>query len=377
VRIAYFVQDLSDPAVGRRVQMLQAGGADIVLFGFRRNGPLVASVAGAPAVDLGRTHDLRLVSRVVSVMGALLGVRAWCKPLGGVDAILARNLEMLLLARAARCAAARQATLNYELLDVHRLLVSRSTVGACLRAIEGDLLRDTDLALVSSPAFVADYFEAWSRPIRRTLVLENKVFQPSPSPPRSTPARIGDPPWRIGWYGMLRCQRSLDLLCALARDGNGLVQVDIRGRPTYGAFNDFDAQVANAPNLTFGGPYRPADVPDLYAAAHFTWAIDFFEQGLNSSWLLPNRLYEGQLFGAVPIAMRQVETGRWLARRHAGLLLDDPVELLSRLRAISPQAYLELGRRTAEIPRNDLVSGISDCVDLVRALSRQASGSPA
>ena len=36
MRIAYFVHDLSDPAVGRRVRMLRTGGAEVTVLGFRR-----------------------------------------------------------------------------------------------------------------------------------------------------------------------------------------------------------------------------------------------------------------------------------------------------------------------------------------------------
>ncbi len=277
---------------------------------------------------------------------------------------------MLILARAARRISSPSATLNYELLDVHRLLVSRTALSACLRAIEGDLLRETDLVLVSSPGFVENYFEAWSRPVGRSLIVENKVFEPDLAPGKRQIERAHGPPWRIGWYGMLRCQRSLDLLCALARDGCGLVEVDIRGRPTLDAFENFAAQVSTTPNLSFGGSYAAGDVSDLYSVAHFTWAIDFFEEGLNSSWLLPNRLYEGQLFGAVPIALRQVETGRWLAKRNAGLLVDKPhEELLPALRALTPGTYYELARRTLGIPRSDLVADRASCEALVTALA--------
>jgi succinoglycan biosynthesis protein ExoL len=352
--------------------MLQAGGAEVLLFGFRRNGERVTSVAGVPAIDLGRTYDLRLASRAVSVASALASVRRWSEPLKNSGAILARNLEMLLLASAARKAAAPRARLNYEMLDVHRLLVSRSPAGLGLRAIEARLLRETALVVVSSPAFVASYFDAWSRPAGRTVVLENKVFAPGRLSQRITPS-AGGPPWRIGWYGMIRCQRSLNLLCALARDAEGLVTVDIRGRPTYGAFVDFEGQVANVPNLSFGGPYKVEDISHLYSDVHFTWAIDFFEAGLNSSWLLPNRLYEGQLYGAVPIALREVETGRWLARRNAGLLLDDPADLLPTLRSLTSQSFLEMALATANIPRADLVAGPADCDELVRALCGPAT----
>ena len=77
--------------------------------------------------------------------------------------------------------------------------------------------------------------------------------------------------------------------------------------------------------MRFEGPYRnPEDLADIYGHVHFSWAIDFFEEGLNSNWLLPNRLYEGCRHGAVPIAMRQTETGRFLTGRGIGVLLDEP-----------------------------------------------------
>ena len=50
MKLAYFVHDLADPAVTRRVRMLQAGGAEPVVLGFRRTETAPADVAGAPAV---------------------------------------------------------------------------------------------------------------------------------------------------------------------------------------------------------------------------------------------------------------------------------------------------------------------------------------
>ncbi len=368
VRVAYFVHDLTDPAVERRVRMLRAGGADVAVFGFRRNEGAVTSVAGAPAIDLGRTQDAKLLSRAGSVAGAILSSRNWSADLPGVDVILARNLEMLVVGRAARCRAPG-ARLCYELLDVHRLLVSRSPVGAFLRALEGAILSDVALTIISSAAFATSYFQAWSRPVGQVRLVENLALEFAPSGLATEGRRPPGPPWRIGWFGMIRCRRSLEILRALAVAGDGLVQVEIRGRPSLNEFDDFFGQVANTPNLSFGGPYAPAEIADLYGAVHFTWAIDFFEAGLNSAWLLPNRLYEGQLYGAVPIALKTVETGRWLAARGAGLLLNDAAaELLPALQALTPAAYLNLARRTSDIPRSDLVCTETDCAALVQAL---------
>ncbi|MDO8323579.1 MAG: glycosyl transferase family 1, partial [Phenylobacterium sp.] len=63
MKLAYFVHDLNDPAVARRVRMLRAGGAEPVVLGFYRGDAPPDMIAGAEAVDLGRTYDGRLGHR--------------------------------------------------------------------------------------------------------------------------------------------------------------------------------------------------------------------------------------------------------------------------------------------------------------------------
>jgi succinoglycan biosynthesis protein ExoL len=168
---------------------------------------------------------------------------------------------------------------------------------------------------------------------------------------------------------MIRCRRSLDFLCDLAARRPDLVQVDIRGRPSYTEFDDFDGQVAAAPGVSFGGPYRPSDLPAMYGAVHFNWSIDHFQDEGNSRWLLPNRLYEGGRFGAPPIARQDAETGRWLAARDLGVLFDEPLaELEAFLDALTPQAYADLAARHRAAPKGLFVQTHEDCERLVRAL---------
>ncbi len=169
---------------------------------------------------------------------------------------------------------------------------------------------------------------------------------------------------------MIRCQRSLDILTDLARRAPGLVEIEIHGRPAYTEFRDFDAQVASVPGVRYRGPYAPAALPEIYGRMHFVWAVDYFEDGMNSDWLLPCRLYEGQLNGAVAIALRGVETGRWLARRSVGLLLENAdADLAPAMSALTPGAYAELAARTAALPLGDLVFDRSDCEVLDHALA--------
>ena len=116
MNITYLVHDLADPAVARRVTMLRQGGASIDLIGFRRSDEAPAQVAGSKVRDLGQTRDGRFVARILSVLQARHNLRSWGEALGQGDAIIARNLEMLYLAAAARRRFAPGKPLFYELL---------------------------------------------------------------------------------------------------------------------------------------------------------------------------------------------------------------------------------------------------------------------
>lgn len=380
MKIAYFVHDLTDPAVARRVRMLKTGGAEPVVLGFRREDRAPAEVAGAPAVDLGRTYDGRLGHR--AKMTALTALRAGRlrQQVEGAEVIVARTLEMLAVAQAARRAGGSKARLVYECLDIHRLMLGEGAKNRAMRAAERALMRRADLLVVSSPAFLTAYFEPRQGVGRDlaipSLLVENKVLaldgEGPPAPPGPPPGK----PWRIGWLGAIRCRKSLDILTELATRRPDLVEVRIHGRPAYAEFEDFDAQVAEAPNVTFHGAYQPADLPRLYGEVHFCWAIDYMEEGLNSSWLLPNRLYESGRYGAPAIALQEVQTGRRLAELGAGVLIADPAELESRLEALTPEVYRSLRRDLASVPRSCFSAGADDCRRLVDALAGRTPRAP-
>jgi succinoglycan biosynthesis protein ExoL len=354
--------------------MLHAGGIEVVVAGFHRDPEGPREIGGAEVIDLGRTHDARLIQRAGQVAGRIAGASHWSRAIGPADVYLARTLEMLTLAEAVRGRSTPSPALAYESLDIHRLLLGRSLGGRLLRALERRLIARSDLVIVSSPAFVRDYFEPrqslGERLMTPVLVVENKVFGDSAPLPGPASAPPPGPPWRIGWFGMIRCRRSLDLLCDIAGRRPDLLQVEIRGRPSYDVFEDFEAQVARCPGAAFGGRYRPEDLCALYQGVHFNWAIDWFEAGGNSDMLLPNRLYEGGLAGAPALALEGVETGRWLERHGLGVRFADPARSLEPfLETLDPKAYAALRTKAANAPKSLFVAGAEDTGRLARALA--------
>lgn len=380
LRVLYLVHNLSDPAVDRRVAMLRAGGAAVTLAGFRR-GAAPERAKGPAPIELGRTQDGRFPQRIASVATAALSLAGKLRHLPRPDVIIGRNLEMLALANRARTVFGADIPLVYECLDIHRLLLDSGPVGRTMRAAERLFGRNAALLITSSPAFVRDYFARFGQSPAPVMLLQNKVLEldgRTPAPAVPAMPVDGSGPWRIGWFGALRCRKSLELLASFTRRAGGRFEVVMRGRPAYREFADFDGFVAAEPHLRFAGPYRnPDDLAAIYGEVHFSWAIDFFEEGLNSAWLLPNRLYEGCRYGAVPIAMKGTETGRFLAERGLGVLLDNPsVDALeTALGAVNRSGYSALRHQVSDHDGNEWSAGIADCRVLVERLKAVAGGS--
>jgi succinoglycan biosynthesis protein ExoL len=366
VNVTYFAHDMSDFAVRRRVAMLQAGGAKVSLFGFTRAEAGVTDVEGAPAVIFSRTFDGKLYHRAKSAMGAIFKLGRHRQVLMASDVIIGRNLEMLVVAWAAHALYARKARLIYECLDIHPAMVGNGVMAKVLRAVERALISRCQLIITSSPAFVRNYFQARQNVSTPIALLENKVLR------LDGEARIGAscdraaPPWRIGWYGIHRTQKALDIICKIATDNPDLGRFVIRGRPGLIDFDDFHGQIAATPNVEFDGAYGPHDLARIYSDVHFNWAFDFFDEGSNSAWLLPNRIYEGGLYGAIPLAKRSTETGRWLAARGLGFLTDDPArDVPDFLKGLTAERYAEYTSHAQALALSDVVASRADCVALV------------
>jgi hypothetical protein len=151
--------------------------------------------------------------------------------------------------------------------------------------------------------------------------------------------------------------------------------VVIRGRPRRNVIPDFDQIVAATPGLSFLGEYdRHTELAALYGDVHFAWAVDFYEAGRNSDWLLPNRLYEGTLYGAVPLVLDSVETGRWLAARQCGVRLEDTRNrgldrsLLEYFSGLDGARYAEARTALARVPLSDLLDDQAACDRFGKAL---------
>ncbi|MCZ3222505.1 glycosyl transferase family 1, partial [Acinetobacter baumannii] len=83
--------------------------------------------------------------------------------------------------------------------------------------------------VVSSPDFVSRYFAPVHGFAGPWHLLENKVIahRLAAVAHRLERRRVAGPPWLIGWFGTLRCRRSLTILAAVARALGNSVRIVI------------------------------------------------------------------------------------------------------------------------------------------------------
>lgn len=377
--VLYLVGNTGDSAVERRVRMLRDGGARVGVAGFRRAGSAAPGFEVEDYHELGQTFDARFAQRIFAIARAAGPLKARMRSRGAPDVIMARNLEMLFLAARLKELWGGRPAIVYECLDIHRLMLRQDLIGRSLRRLERRLARKASLLVISSPAFAREYFGKINRLSLPTQLIENKVLgshargQNPALLPITNGARL-----RIGWFGALRCRKSLDILGRFARCMDGAVEIVLRGRPALTEFVDFHGTIGANSFVSYGGPYQnPRDLSQMYSNVHFAWAIDYFEEGQNSSWLLPNRVYEGCLNGAVPIALGGTETAAFLKARGLGIILGDTDQdtLVKAIGNLSHQQLQALAGAVARTPATEFACGIDECRKLVATLAQAANAS--
>jgi succinoglycan biosynthesis protein ExoL len=157
------------------------------------------------------------------------------------------------------------------------------------------------------------------------------------------------------------------------------VEIYLRGLPTETGLEYFQKAIAAHPNMTYGGEYRnPEDLEEIYGRVHLTWAFDFLDEGTNSSWLLPNRIYEGGYFGSVALTASDTQTAEKVRDEGLGYTFEAPLveNLIAFLRWYSIDEHLARRAHILSLPAQAF-SDVFDTRDLCELILGLPRGAPA
>ena len=371
--LVYFTSDGTDSVTTKRIAMFEAAGETVRCLGMVRDTNTAAQIPPSMRV-IAHARNGRLFARLWAILqGSITLIVSARRELRLGDVIIARNLDMLLLAILARWLVGYGVLVYYEFLDARRQLTGDTIIGYCLRFIERRALASCEGVIVSSPAYVNRYFRDRQEYSGRTRLLENKLWShghDTQDPVRSDGRKSER--WRIGYVGLLRCQRSLLTLCDFVQRYDN-VELQLHGVADQNCLQNFSTLTGGRSRIEYFGRFDyPADLARIYRNVDFAWLADFSAIGGNSEWLLPNRLYEACAFGAVPIAVEGTETANWLARHEIGIILKNDIgPALDELFTDMTVARVNLLKAAVrELPRNLFEASTDDVRELVAWLRK-------
>ncbi|WP_299684399.1 glycosyltransferase [uncultured Tateyamaria sp.] len=376
LRIEVFGFDVAEISQIRRIRALIGLGHNVHSFTMRRDNMNKDFEPDWPNTHLFMTENENLPKRAAIVAASVVKMAKHRARLRAADMIIARNLDMVAIAWAARAmAGAGHVPLVYECLDINGALCGDGPKSHAMRAAERRLLAGVQMLVVSSPGFIRNYFKPLQDYDGPWALWENKLAAGTalPDRPKIRTASDVEAPLRLGWVGTIRCAPSLALLAAVADQLGNAVEVHIHGIVHRHALPDFDATLAAHPNMILHGPYEyPGDLAQIYGGLDLVWAQDLWQTGNNSDWLLPNRIYEASWAGCPSLAVSTTETGRRVAEDHLGWVTDSatPDALIALLASLDRTKIAERSHALLNRPASDFVQSPDDLTDVINQVQQ-------
>lgn len=357
--VAFFAHERGDARVRKRIAALLDCGRMVIGFTFHRVRDKADKPPSWENIHLGTTYNRCYLQRLLAHANAIQVLWKHRRKLATCGVIYAVNTDNAVLALLGSFLAGGRPRLILELADIQPIMIEDGVVSRFLRAIERAVLRQCSILVTTSPGYIRNYFEPVQHYKGRIFLLENKVY-PSNSLPcqrvRRDPAE-GGRPWIVGYFSAFQCRASLLRIRYLAQRLGGRIRFLLRGYPGGTIAGEFAKLLGDPlPNLIFAGPYEyPADLGEMYAGVDFNWAFDEGNPSGNSSWCLPNRIYEGGCFGVPALADARTETGRWVESRGLGWTFDDPLDenLALFFESLSFEEWQRVRLRCIAHPRED------------------------
>lgn len=376
LRGVYIGVDATNPTLILRIRSFLRARVELTCFTFRRHKFNTGFEPEWINVHLGDTVDRRYFFRLPALFRALRRMLRHPEAFREADFIYARNLDLLVLGLLARRLSGSRAKLIYEVEDVQAIFFKKSVGGALFRRIERALLAYIDLLVVMSPGFLHGYFEpilGWSGP---SFVLQNKLQLAGRSESQTPKGRAWEDitdRWVLGWFGTLRCPKSMSILEEIAQALGPKVEILTRGFPTETGLADYMERVDRTPNWRYDGEYTiPDDLEEMYGRVHFSWCLDFLDEEGNSPLLLACRMYQGGFYGAVPLVAEGSEMQKWLEGSGIGHAFGSPYAegIIKFLQNLTPELYRAERARIMQHRRELFLEDGSDMRALLETIRR-------
>ena len=272
-----------------------------------------------PVERLGCLDHGRYLSRLTRLLRAIPQVRSAIRR---NDMVYAFNPDMAALALVAGIGLNRPVVV--EVADIREIQTAKGLIGRLVRTVDRFVTRACRLLVLTTRGYLT-YYREWLKVATPDLIIENKldptfvssVIGSGRLDRQNLPLR--DRPLRIGYFGRLRDEWSLQVLEALARSASDRYAIILAGNPPR-FIEDFSRRIHSIPNMEYRGSYGyPEDLPALYEIVDMVWGGK--PPDIPNSWSQTNRYYEACLFQKPLIVRSGTGDGDEVMRHNVGLTL--------------------------------------------------------
>lgn len=380
LRILSVLPVLGQPRHSKRIAMLKQADFVVEAVAFERDYHS-GRLPDCPVEHLSKIAHGRYLQRIFKIVTAFPVMR---RAIRRNHIVYAFGPDMALAAIIANLGLGRPVVL--EVGDIQSWQVTSRMKGYLTRLLDRCVVNSSRLLVATAPGFVDGYYREWLHTKTPALVLENKLEGSMAEADRVKNAILlkgipkVDRPLRIGYFGLLRCDWSWQVLEALALSMPAELEIVVAGYPMKPV--NLSERAKKLSNVEFRGEFRsPQDLPALYGSVDLVWACYPSPETQDSNWrwaqmiCRSNRFYESCFFKKPIISVLGSGDANEVERYGIGIIISDQrIEaVVNKLSGITSDDISRCQENLTKLPRKIYMytTEIDELKSTLRGIARE------
>jgi hypothetical protein len=340
----------------KRVEIIRKLVNQIQVYAFERKDSYPGKKIDFEINMLGEITHVSYAKRLMIIIKSINKIRRAVK---NTDVIYTFGLDMLFLGWFSKQLNFRKnVKLIYEVGDIREILIGKKLINRLARLFEKFLLRNVSVVVITSEAFYTEYFRVVQKVKTLTYhVIENKLDSDSMFVLKTQ--KISEKrkkEFTIGYFGVLRCKKTLKILKILAKKGQGKIKIYLRGLPGLKMKEEYDELVAVKGVINEGSYVVPDDLVEMYNKVDMVWACYPYqgEETGNWCWAKTVRFYESCYFNKPVFVQAGTEDCKAVQQYSIGVCLDlgNIEKTVSDILSLSDDEILNWKNNMSKVPEH-------------------------
>ncbi|KAA3634389.1 MAG: hypothetical protein DWQ02_11470 [Bacteroidetes bacterium] len=262
----------------------------------------------------------------------------------------------------------KRSRLIFEIPDVRDKFFQKTLMTNLMKWFFKSSIKFVSAVVVTSELFHSRFLRVNGIQPKHWFLLENKVHLTD----NELKPKLQNREIVIGYFGLLRCERSLLVLKELV-DKSENFKVVIHGY-FMNISEDLQSAIINHSKISYKGTYKsPQDLSEIYSQIDVSWVAYPFhdpqEEG-NFRYAWTNRYYEAGFFGIPMIGNAHSGDAEKIIRNNFGMILDlsDITKAVNDLSKLDKEIIQEWREALSKTPVSEFMSTDEDYKPLIKYL---------